>query len=175
MFFVIIKNFFYTVVRDPVSDSVLVKGENRQKFALSPLKNVSAQDSGGLSTAEPPGPIPNPEVKRCSADGSIAKGYARVGRCQVINYHPKQLGWFFYARAESPRIFGAALSLLAIGGTLDSDRRRGVRKATNAELCLLTSSGKVGNAFEYAKLIPSSFYQNEHRRFGAWISEPSQG
>jgi hypothetical protein len=70
---------------------------------VNPDENISAQDSGGLSTAEPPGPIPNPEVKRCSADGSIAKGYARVGRCQVINYHPKQLGWFFYAHAEIRR------------------------------------------------------------------------
>ena len=33
---------------------------------------------------EPPGPIPNPEVKRCRADGSWAKGPARVGRCQVF-------------------------------------------------------------------------------------------
>ena len=74
-----------------------MRGKYRQKFAL---RFVSAQDSGGLSTAEPPGPIPNPEVKRCSADGSIAKGYARVGRCQVINYRPKQLGRFFYVLTE---------------------------------------------------------------------------
>ena len=33
---------------------------------------------------EPPGPIPNPEVKRYSADGSWAKGPARVGRCQLF-------------------------------------------------------------------------------------------
>jgi hypothetical protein len=32
---------------------------------------------------EPPGPIPNPEVKRCSADGSETKGLVRVGRRQV--------------------------------------------------------------------------------------------
>ncbi len=32
---------------------------------------------------EPPGPIPNPEVKHCCADGSGAIGPVRVGRCQV--------------------------------------------------------------------------------------------
>ena len=32
---------------------------------------------------EPPGPIPNPEVKRRSADGSETIGLVRVGRRQV--------------------------------------------------------------------------------------------
>ena len=32
---------------------------------------------------EPPGPIPNPEVKRCSANGSETIGLVRVGRRQV--------------------------------------------------------------------------------------------
>jgi hypothetical protein len=32
---------------------------------------------------EPPGPIPNPEVKRCSADGIETIGLVRVGRRQV--------------------------------------------------------------------------------------------
>ena len=39
--------------------------------------------SGSRSMEEPPGPIPNPEVKLCSADGSGAIGPVRVGRCQV--------------------------------------------------------------------------------------------
>ena len=39
-------------------------------------------DSGDHSVVEPPVPIPNTEVKHCSADGSVAKGYVRVGRCQ---------------------------------------------------------------------------------------------
>ena len=30
----------------------------------------------------PPVPIPNTEVKRCCADDSMAKGYAKVGRRQ---------------------------------------------------------------------------------------------
>ena len=40
--------------------------------------------SGGYSTLAPPGPIPNPEVKRRCADGSVAIGHARVGRRQNL-------------------------------------------------------------------------------------------
>ena len=39
--------------------------------------------SGDQSVVEPPGPIPNPEVKRRSADGSETIGLVRVGRRQV--------------------------------------------------------------------------------------------
>ena len=39
--------------------------------------------SGDQSAVEPPGPIPNPEVKRRSADGSETIGLVRVGRRQV--------------------------------------------------------------------------------------------
>jgi hypothetical protein len=39
--------------------------------------------SGDQSAVEPPGPIPNPEVKRRSADGSETTGLVRVGRRQV--------------------------------------------------------------------------------------------
>ena len=38
--------------------------------------------SGGHSKLEPPGPIPNPEVKRLCADGSWTIGPVRVGRRQ---------------------------------------------------------------------------------------------
>ena len=40
--------------------------------------------SGDQSAVEPPGPIPNPEVKRCSADGIGTTGPVRVGRRQVF-------------------------------------------------------------------------------------------
>ena len=39
--------------------------------------------SGDHSEVEPPGPIPNPEVKRFSANGSETIGLVRVGRRQV--------------------------------------------------------------------------------------------
>ncbi len=33
------------------------------------------------STAVPPDPMPNSEVKRCSADGSVGSPHVRVGHC----------------------------------------------------------------------------------------------
>ena len=42
---------------------------------------------GDHSAVEPPVPIPNTEVKRRSANGSLTKGHARVGRCQVMSPH----------------------------------------------------------------------------------------
>ena len=50
----------------------------------SPSLDQTGLPSGDQSAVEPPGPIPNPEVKRCSADGSAAIGRVRVGRCQFI-------------------------------------------------------------------------------------------
>ena len=50
-----------------------------------PAMDHMPRDSGDYSAVEPPGTIPNPEVKRCSADGSAAKGRVRVGRRQVIS------------------------------------------------------------------------------------------
>jgi hypothetical protein len=41
---------------------------------------------------EPPGPIPNPEVKRRSADGSGTIGPVRVGRRQVYTRLQLTLG-----------------------------------------------------------------------------------
>ena len=45
---------------------------------------TSVPASGDHSRVEPPGPVPNPEVKRFSADGSWTTGPVRVGRRQVI-------------------------------------------------------------------------------------------
>ena len=42
---------------------------------------------------EPPGPIPNPEVKRICADGSRTIGPARVGRRQVYEPHSSNEVW----------------------------------------------------------------------------------
>jgi hypothetical protein len=47
--------------------------------------------SGDQSEVEPPGPIPNPEVKRFSANGSETIGLVRVGRRQV--YAPSMETW----------------------------------------------------------------------------------
>lgn len=42
------------------------------------------RQSGDHSKVEPPGPVPNPEVKHFCADGSWAIGPVRVGRRQFI-------------------------------------------------------------------------------------------
>ena len=49
----------------------------------SPSLDHPRLPSGDQSAVEPPGPIPNPEVKRCSANGSETIGLVRVGRRQV--------------------------------------------------------------------------------------------
>ena len=49
----------------------------------SPSPDSTGLPSGDQSAVEPPGPIPNPEVKRCSANGSETIGLVRVGRRQV--------------------------------------------------------------------------------------------
>ncbi|EFW11183.1 hypothetical protein SSYM_0155, partial [Serratia symbiotica str. Tucson] len=38
---------------------------------------------GGNSAVVPPDPMPNSEVKRRSADGSVGSPHARVGNCQA--------------------------------------------------------------------------------------------
>jgi hypothetical protein len=48
------------------------------------MADVRCLGSGDHGAVEPPVPIPNTEVKRRSADGSLTTGHARVGRCQVI-------------------------------------------------------------------------------------------
>ncbi len=56
---------------------------------------------GGLSAVVPPDPMPNSEVKRRSADGSVGSPHARVGNCQASNLaegHP--LGWPFCVGAK---------------------------------------------------------------------------
>ena len=57
---------------------------------------------------EPPGPIPNPEVKRRSANGSETIGLVRVGRRQV------------YARLQA---IGAGLFFALEGRKSDLDLR----------------------------------------------------
>ena len=56
---------------------------------------------GGSSAVVPPDPMPNSEVKRRSADGSVGSPHARVGNCQASDKakgHPE--GWPFCVAAE---------------------------------------------------------------------------
>ncbi len=54
---------------------------------------------GGTSAVVPPDPMPNSEVKRRSADGSVGSPHARVGNCQTSNKTKgsvERLGLLFY-------------------------------------------------------------------------------
>ena len=51
---------------------------------------------GGNSELEPPDPIPNSEVKRFSADGSVGSPHVRVGHCQDLTpKSPSETSGFF--------------------------------------------------------------------------------
>ena len=56
---------------------------------------------GDHRDVEPPDPIPNSEVKRVIADGSMGVPHARVGHCQALNLKTPSglpLGVFCYAK-----------------------------------------------------------------------------
>lgn len=61
---------------------------------------------GDQSAVAPPVPIPNTEVKRCSADGSASIGCARVGHRQSYapSFGNKAWGIFLYRNAELERV-----------------------------------------------------------------------
>lgn len=59
---------------------------------------------GGKRALEPPDPIPNSEVKRCIADGSVGLPHVRVGHCRASNPDPdlhSRSGFFFARRNRS--------------------------------------------------------------------------
>ena len=58
---------------------------------------------------EPPGPIPNPEVKRCSANGSETIGLVRVGRRQVYARLQAIGAGLFFAREKPSKKRTASL------------------------------------------------------------------
>ena len=57
------------------------------EFSSSSAINCTSL-SDDHSESEPPEPIPNSEVKRFSADGSVGFPHVRVGRCQALNIKP---------------------------------------------------------------------------------------
>lgn len=81
--------------REPLSDlfaGVVSADSYRQRYH-------GYRSHGWIQTAlpgddrdvEPPDPIPNSEVKRVIADGSMGFPHVRVGHCQALN--PKTLQW----------------------------------------------------------------------------------
>ena len=85
---------------------------------------------------EPPGPIPNPEVKRCSADGSETIGLVRVGRRQV------------YARLQA---IGAGLFFCPADQDLTENGsgrlQRGTDMAQNSQLPGVRAKGMTSRMF----------------------------
>ncbi len=69
----------FTINKKTIYKPVATKVTRRPKD-----KQDSLRQSGDHSKVEPPGPVPNPEVKHFSADGSWAIGPVRVGRRQFI-------------------------------------------------------------------------------------------
>ncbi len=73
------------------------KGRSIQKYVTDFTSAGNAADAiknfvqstknlpGGTSAVVPPDPMPNSEVKRRSADGSVGAPHARVGNCQASN------------------------------------------------------------------------------------------
>ena len=60
---------------------------------------------GGDSAVVPPDPMPNSEVKRRSADGSVGSPHVRVGNCQASNKKnpvPEGAGFFAVWRIAPP-------------------------------------------------------------------------
>ena len=65
---------------------------------------------GGCSAVVPPDPMPNSEVKRRSADGSVGSPHARVGNCQASNC--SKPGWRI--RVVTKKFGGAVVQLVRI-------------------------------------------------------------
>ena len=61
-------------------------------------KSYKRNNPGGDRAVVPPDPIPNSEVKRRCADGSVGLPHVRVGHRQVLNVEPRAewLGVFVY-------------------------------------------------------------------------------
>ncbi len=59
---------------------------------------------GGDSAVVPPDPMPNSEVKRRSADGSVGSPHARVGNCQASYKEPPVNAGVFCHGAGKPAL-----------------------------------------------------------------------
>ena len=72
---------------------------------------------GGLSAVVPPDPMPNSEVKRRSADGSVGSPHVRVGNCQASNKTKgsvERLGLLFLRFKKNPVPKGAGFFALYV-------------------------------------------------------------
>ncbi len=71
---------------------------------------------GGNSAVVPPDPMPNSEVKRRSADGSVGSPHVRVGNCQASNKDEascESMGLFLLGKIRNQAIWSCKTSLKA--------------------------------------------------------------
>ena len=79
-------------------------------FALVLLEFARGQPvlPGDHRDVEPPDPIPNSEVKRVIADGSVGSPHVRVGHRQAHNPKPaRRAGFFLSSRSRGTEAYGA--------------------------------------------------------------------
>ena len=107
--------------RGPIKRSRFAK--DRQSFESIVPRNVRrmalAHISGDHSAVDPPVPIPNTEVKRCSPDGSATIGCARVGRRQnKTSAFGNNCGGFafppIFLATHTPRMLAMTFSALRV-------------------------------------------------------------
>src|SRR5690625_6563134 len=70
------------------------------------------------SEMEPPDPIPNSEVKRLSADGSVGLPHVRVGHRQALILNTPNQQWcgvFFYAACKNIARLADDLAVIVMG------------------------------------------------------------
>src|SRR5690606_25990735 len=85
--------------------------------------------SGGRSAVVPPDPMPNSEVKRRSADGSVGSPHARVGNCQTSNQAKgpvERSGLFAFTRPENCR-----MAAVPYPARVPPDKRSATRQLVN--------------------------------------------
>ena len=58
------------------------------QFGIASQDDIPAESLDDHRALEPPDPIPNSEVKRCIADGSVGFPHVRVGHRQALNPKP---------------------------------------------------------------------------------------
>ena len=74
-----------TLGKGEVPSSTLGISTTLLKWFRSSAEKNQKNLLGGNSAVVPPDPMPNSEVKRRSADGSVGSPHVRVGNCQASN------------------------------------------------------------------------------------------
>ena len=86
----------HTTLKLFLAAQTLIRKELRESDAKHQRElNVTGFPDGHRAVA-PPEPMPNSEVKRSIADGSVGLPHVRVGHCQVLIQSLRETGGFFF-------------------------------------------------------------------------------